>query len=1300
MNVSTDEIAAEITDEIAAEIYLSHPLRPHGNIRSILSLTTLHTQNVLIHVHDSALVACTYNKTTGLTPILSTPVFGRILSACILRSASRSILSKPTLSRRIIHGSTSADSCRKNPNLSLITKNRIRNSLNDLILCTSDSGFLSGIALCHSFTGYSFECIFQHKIAPPGTSYTQLGHIVVSDPLASCIAVAAFHNRITVFPINSFSEDKGVPLFYSQQDIVLPKPNSNILHMAFLNMPPEFPHIINLVVVVLVNREVEILLYEWNQLNGVISNFTQFVPYATGKEAVPLHLVSLPNLPTYFLIITESELLLLSSIDMKHFSRTPRRQHIPGPFHSKEIRQDLEAIVSSVQVLESNTSDYEHLYITSDQGHIMYLRIARAQLTIHVVHVGEKRRPISLMKSLPSSDNEHSLILFGSFCNGEIIHINAKSLCILGNEPISNDWNAGPTLDFCLADTLGNNTDTLYMTAGAAPLGYIQEIRHGVGVLIDDTTKQFDGAIKLWGLRTSCEDTVDSLLVASFVASTRIMYMQDDEFEDISDISGFTIDVATLNTAACFVSGYFIQVHLHGIIIARPLLDKTINNNTCTVANWSPPNDHKVGFSAFYQDCVLLTLTGENSLMLLKVIIQENSNVQIESISSISLDIEPSCIFCTKSESLFSSAFISGICIIGSYDSSCVILSILQNAGKLDILSKFSITQYYSTPINVPHSICIIKSKEISSRSNALISKPHLLIGIRDGALLDFTLDFENDQISFMPPVILQLGDCPLDLVYSHHTDPLDRYVLGVTNQTWQLSVSPIGGIRISQLLHKPILHAARFLYDADVDTGFLFLTSDTLSFVKVDPESGYHIRNINMGDTPRRILVDPVTKLLVVAGSSQGDADEILTTVKVMNPDTGQVYATERLAANETIHSLIVWHVKPTKRYICVGTRIHATSGRVLVFGLKPATKNKHVKFTLMGQYTLNGPVLALCTFVNSYLLASAGSTLYQLKIEAVHRTITAGASIDINSIITRIHALKTQIFIANTQDSISVYKFDIATKAFAFIKSDVTSRVGSECFPLDDSLVIGTDRHGNIYGLDTNQGEDFDTHESTDSQSMQTGFEFHILDIVLQLKPGSMKHRLQQITSATAAEHTSFTDDRMISELDTLDKGWWSNNGTALSKPMQKLYHVSTAENVSISNEVIEQRVHGGQVIYGATLSGGLIAMLRLRSDVYIALEILQNVLAEFEQTRPLLGNDFKTFRSGSGELKKCIDGQFVSQFLLLSDEMAQEVMHQWTCKRQKHPYVLNQSGVMAMSMNTTKMSHILKWLEYMCI
>eukprot|EP00842_Homolaphlyctis_polyrhiza_P004364 jgi/Hompol1/4929/HPOL_004037-RA len=444
----------------------------------------------------------------------------------------------------------------------------------------------------------------------------------------------------------------------------------------------------------------------------------------------------------------------------------------------------------------------------------MLVKISSNPVTIRISHVGTKRNPISSLEILSVSPTEHIVALHGSFCDGEIIQIDPKSLSI---------------------------TDRI------SP--------------------------------------------------------ENDEFEDISDISGFKTNVTTLNAFTLAVEGYLAQVYDQGVILSSYAMIMNHHSSDSLpqqqpVYTWSSLPGQHVICSAISGDNIAIGQSGQSlNVTLLRV---------------------------TKT-------------------------------------------------IDTPHSIQFLESEMIDSPS-------HLLIGIRHGALLDVSLSCDPVAQAFTTTQMrsISLGVIPLNVVAAHHSKSESPFVLALSSQPWRISLSPLGDLSVEPVLLNRMDHATPFrIRKAQNGTDcFIFLNNKELVLAHVEQRSRHSSRAIHTGDKPRRVLVDPVTRMLILA-TATGPAEAERSVIRIFDPATSQCLLSHPLPNGETIHSLAVWHVKRDKRYICVGTQTQDEKGRLLPVALK-----------LLGECAMSGPVLAICTFVNSYLLASAGSVLYQVKIEATTRT------------------------------------------------------------------------------------------------------------------------------------------------------------------------------------------------------------------------------------------------------------------------------------------------------------------------
>ena len=123
--------------------------------------------------------------------------------------------------------------------------------------------------------------------------------------------------------------------------------------------------------------------------------------------------------------------------------------------------------------------------------------------------------------------------------------------------------------------------------------------------------------------------------------------------------------------------------------------------------------------------------------------------------------------------------------------------------------------------------------------------------------------------------------------------------------------------------------------------------------------------------------------------------------------------------------------------------------------------------KLKLLGDLEFGRGILAMSSFINSYLLVSCGELLVQVKIDASTRKIVGASSIAARFPIKKIITQENRIVLSGFQDSVSVYDFDTTSKTFKFLKSDRYIRWSLDAL-WSNNMIVASERYGYIYGLD----------------------------------------------------------------------------------------------------------------------------------------------------------------------------------------------------------------------------------------
>ncbi len=186
---------------------------------------------------------------------------------------------------------------------------------------------------------------------------------------------------------------------------------------------------------------------------------------------------------------------------------------------------------------------------------------------------------------------------------------------------------------------------------------------------------------------------------------------------------------------------------------------------------------------------------------------------------------------------------------------------------------------------------------------------------------------------------------------------------------------------------------------------------------------------------------------------------------IQAIEPETGEQIVVEKVRHNITC--LEVWRYKPGRRYLCVGAG-EKDAGVILVYDLKPndAKQSGRFKFKLLSVLNLaGGPVIAMSTLLNSYMVAATPREILQIKISANSkpRTIVIGATEKVRYPVLRIQTNNEYVITGGHMDSMNLYVF---AKNFELLKSDRVLRQSKDVVIFDNCIVC-TDGKGLVYAL-----------------------------------------------------------------------------------------------------------------------------------------------------------------------------------------------------------------------------------------
>lgn len=190
---------------------------------------------------------------------------------------------------------------------------------------------------------------------------------------------------------------------------------------------------------------------------------------------------------------------------------------------------------------------------------------------------------------------------------------------------------------------------------------------------------------------------------------------------------------------------------------------------------------------------------------------------------------------------------------------------------------------------------------------------------------------------------------------------------------------------------------------------------------------------------------------------------------------------------------------------------------------------------------------------------------------------------------------------------------------------ESDVVARSIHRSLMLSSRLAVGVSQSGGMVAL-------YDDPEDTSFECrLKCLFSFHYPDIIVE--------------PYLALLRSQYDIDRDIDTLTQHLISWTEQVG-------------ATHNSKWVDSTVVKP-------IVGCTVSGGIVHVYRISPALYVLLDVLQNILIEFEPTKPLLGSaqDFKKWYCElSGGEKDTIHGDLIESFLRLSaDEQLRAIQNE---------------------------------------
>ncbi|KAL3699902.1 hypothetical protein R1sor_017924 [Riccia sorocarpa] len=525
----------------------------------------------------------------------------------------------------------------------------------------------------------------------------------------------------------------------------------------------------------------------------------------------------------------------------------------------------------------------------------------------------------------------------------------------------------------------------------------------------------------------------------------------------------------------------------------------------------------------------------------------------------------------------------------------------------------------------------------------------------------------ERGPVHLYLVAVRRIGVSPVSLIPLHASLRAD--IIALSDRPWLLQTAGQSQrIAYTSISFQASTHATP-VNSPDCPNGILFLADCSLHLVEMEHTKRLHVQRLPLRRTPRRVLYHESTKTLVVLRSECSVSD-----ICCIDPLSGTILSSYLLGEGETAKCMQLWHIGGDQ-LILVGTSLtdgksmmpngepESSKGRILVLRIESkgeAGKSKGLlgkgtmcggrigespeigssqpmdlcesspednvdrdeqmnaagsegwELSLMSQTLTQGMVLAVCPYLEQYILAAVGNNLhcYGLVQDSFHRLRRIAAA-RTRFVITNIAVYMHRIAVGDCRDGILFYSYREDTRKLEQLQFDPAKRLVGDCVLTELNTAVVTDKTGNFCVLSAASGVD---DSVSPERNLVTSSWFHMGEPIVRIKKGSFSYR-------TPVEETL------------------------------KLCSVSTSSSDLLDSSLV-----------GCTLLGSVVIFIQLSREDHELLTAVQASLANYHLTAPLLGNDHQEYRRRGchqADVSLVLDGDMLGQFLELTNAQQRMVL-----------------------------------------
>ncbi|KAG0621581.1 hypothetical protein M758_3G031700 [Ceratodon purpureus] len=574
----------------------------------------------------------------------------------------------------------------------------------DLLVLLSDSGKLS--FLTFNIELHRFLAVAHVHIADYGNLRRELGRLLAVEPRGCAVAVAAFEDRIAIFPTSIAAGNNVVDKRMIHPKELLSSTGlteasgveekftgwGTIWSMTFVGMPDDHSTSTAkseslLLLAALVHRKGaasnEIFILMCDTKERIIQVKARYDPSTIRPSLSPLgiSILDVPAAPGFLLLSRSGELLLLdlrrpsspSLADICSFQKSLDEEE--GSLNTVAASALLQltrgqdgtckkglALNSTGELTEAMDLNFDSLSlptITAWSWEPYAEGQSRLALAMDTGEILLARLSFKNSDGVPQIEIQHRqykcspcnlvlwtkgdlLAVFVEMGDGQVLQC-SESGKVTCKSVIQN---LAPILDFALADYHNEKQDQMFACSGAGSEGSLRVIRNGISVeKLHTTSPMYQGVTGTYTMRMCRRDPYHAFFVMSFVQETRVLSVGLN-FVDITEAVGFQSCASTL-ACGTIEDYHVVQVCSKRVTVCVPTKaahPAGIDSVLPLCSSWKPPQGLVVSLGAVASKTIILALSKPGLIVMLGSQQGANGALELCILQQCELKAELSCI--------------------------------------------------------------------------------------------------------------------------------------------------------------------------------------------------------------------------------------------------------------------------------------------------------------------------------------------------------------------------------------------------------------------------------------------------------------------------------------------------------------------------------------------------------------------------------------------------------------------------------------------------------------------------------